>query len=405
MYCKSCGSEIKKGAKFCKQCGAVATLPAGRRETRKSQGKAARKKGLIILVLVLIILAVLAAVFFLLIKPKFLDSPAASVKQDSEKAQQETRVKDDKAGKAGNTFGNLANGGGLVQSGEWIYYSDGQGIYKTADIKKEGNLICKATVPNNLNAMGDWIYYTAGKPGKHYNIIYRAKTNGSKSEILSDKPCTALDVLDGRLYYQTADPESEGYLGELYSMQPDGSQIKTVIEDQCRLFGAADGWLYYMAYEGENGVLYRIKPDGTGREKLVDPFKTCSVLVVADDWLYYARDKGSDSWMLTRQKLSSKKTEDITRVRASQSFWEIGLNVKDGWIYFVDLKDGEGSNGDEVKEEIARVKPDGTGRETVFGGGSGYGIFTTDQNVLFRSSENSADELENWVYNWHVLEK
>lgn len=401
MYCKNCGNKISEGAKFCKSCGAPAVEPSEKRETEQARRESIRrekaKKRRKILLACLLLLAVCACVVFAYVKPNWIDRKTA--KPEDGKPAAAALAK----GETGNSFANLANGGELVESGSWIYYSNGQGIYKTADMSEEGTQLCRATVPGNLNAAGEWIYYTAAKGTEHYNVIYRVRMNGSESEMLSEEPCTMLTAAGDKLYYQIVDQNSEGYEGKLFSMNMDGSGVKQVLEDQIRFLGIEKDWIYYTTYQGEQNTLYRVKTDGTEEERLISEFRSCSVPVVKDGWLYYGRAAEDGSWKLCRQKLSADgKREDIVQAAASSSYWEIALNVCDGWVYYVDL--GNTKDTEEPQERVCRVKVDGSEPELMSDGGWSCRIFTADQDVMCCFSKNSADELENWQLEWEVME-
>lgn len=402
MYCKNCGKEISEGARFCKNCGAPAVEPSKAREPerarRESIHREKRKRRRKILLLLAILLAVCACAFFAYVKPNWIDKKAAD-QQEHKPAAALAK------GETGNSFANLANGGDLAENGQWIYYSNGQGIYKTKDASEEGTQLCRATVPGHLNVAGDWIYYTAAKGTEHYNVIYRVRINGSESQMLSSEPCTMLTAAGDKLYYQTVDQNSEGYEGTLFSMNMDGSGVKQALDGQCRFLGIEDEWMYYTAYKGEQNMLYRVKTDGTGKETLISDFRSCSVPIVKDGWLYYARPVGEDSWKLCREALSSDgKREDIAQVAASSSYWEIALNVRDEWVYYVDLGAAQAQDSEDVQERVSRVRVDGSGRESMSEGGWSCSIFTTDQDVMCSFSKNSADELENWQLEWEVME-
>ena len=117
--------EISEGARFCKNCGAPAVEPSKAREPerarRESIHREKRKRRRKILLLLAILLAVCACAFFAYVKPNWIDKKAAD-QQEHKPAAALAK------GETGNSFANLANGGDLAENGQWIYYSNGQGI-------------------------------------------------------------------------------------------------------------------------------------------------------------------------------------------------------------------------------------------------------------------------------------
>jgi meiotically up-regulated gene 157 (Mug157) protein len=92
----------------------------------------------------------------------------------------------------------------------------------------------------------------------------------------------------------------------LYKIRTDGTGRQKLNDDRCTDINVAGDWVYYCNMNDNNklnskflevansilqisGKLFRIRTDGTGRQKLSDDW--CSNIVVAGDWVYYTSMK------------------------------------------------------------------------------------------------------------------
>ena len=85
-----------------------------------------------------------------------------------------------------------------------------------------------------------------------------------------------------RIYYTILD-STHG----LYSMKPDGTDIKLLSEDYTEHINTLNGWLYYRKIGSgyKPGGLYKMRTDGTEEQRLAEgmPF----YINVVNDWIYY----------------------------------------------------------------------------------------------------------------------
>jgi hypothetical protein len=149
---------------------------------------------------------------------------------------------------AGNTPGNLANGGIAAASGGWIYYCgrDG-GIHSMHEDGSDDTLLSNDNA-RYLNIVGEWIYYirvtdTGGSTSiGGYGDIYRMRTDGTSNELVEPGNCSFLTVLDGWLYYLSG--------GQIVKMRMDGTQKETLpVEDResVQSFSVADDTIAYYS--------------------------------------------------------------------------------------------------------------------------------------------------------------
>lgn len=219
----------------------------------------------------------------------------------------------------GNTAGNLANLGVVCPTDKWIYYRNYNDYGKMYRQRIDGS--DREKITDNccvwLNVVGEWVYYQNASDD---NRLYRVKTDGSSLQKLNDDHSDDICVAGEWIYYQNDDNGEK-----MYRIRTDGSGRQQLTETVgwslstdgqwvyydtflgnyqfrfCRLksntldpqilnfdhayeINAAVDWVYYINW-GDNMSLYRIKPDGSGREKISD--ESCQRINVNGDWIYY----------------------------------------------------------------------------------------------------------------------
>jgi hypothetical protein len=109
-------------------------------------------------------------------------------------------------------------------------------------------------VNDGLVAMqGDWLYYCCKN-------LYKIRTDGAGRQKLNDDWCTDINVAGDWVYYCN-------------------------MNDNDKLFGNSKFLGVANSILQISGKLYKIRTDGTGRQKLSDDW--CTEINVRDDWLYY----------------------------------------------------------------------------------------------------------------------
>ena len=215
---------------------------------------------------------------------------------------------------------------------------------------------------------------------------------------------------DGWIYF--SDCSNAGSLCRVRSGDiGDGKKIEILVQDECSYISVSGDWIYYCN-DSDDGCLYRVKTDGSGRERIVKG--STSYITVTEEWIYYI------------EYVSSKSTGEIYRIRTSllgdkqlladdckrmaldgnriyyvdseYDLYSVGtdgtgrtmltnkdipysLNVADGWIYYQ-------NNNDE--DTLYRIRTDGTERGqvldadaeflNVYGGWIYFGLDTQDDN-------------------------
>lgn len=193
-----------------------------------------------------------------------------------------------KGKKYGNSAGNSSNMGLAVQDGSWIYYveiddNEPVGICKVKNNGKKTEKVVEGQM-YELNIIDDYIYCVEYSEDEYRYDLIKVKTNGKKKETL------ARDIDDGQVI-------------------------------------ATDKWVYY--YKNDN--LFRVKVDGTNREKVSD--KAISYYQIHGNWIYYIYKTDNSQQYIAKMKANGEDVQRIAKADEDEKYE--ALYVKGGKIYYV----------------------------------------------------------------------
>ncbi len=290
---------------------------------------------------------------------------------DEEKAGENVR---------GNSAGNILNGGLVAMRDDQIYFAspaDGGRLYR-AGLDGGGRMKLSDDVPRYINATEQYLYYVAmGEPVTIYDemmgeefttIVYgpivRIDLDGGGRTVISADPAENLQLVDGRLYYQSANADEP----KIYRIEADGSGKKLLTDHRADFFNVEDGWIYYRGIE-EHPQLCKADLEGGGRSVLHD--SDAYFMNLLEDTLYFIGDIYETEIYLGGRSLygvgisggAASKVSDI-----EPAF----LNCANGWLYYSKAHSGE----------ICRVRPDGSS-EALLSGDSCGGLFIFEQWMYY----------------------
>ena len=142
---------------------------------------------------------------------------------------------------------------------------------------------------------------------------------------------------DDWIYYSNT---IDGY--KLYKIRTDGTGKEKLNDDDSRFINVVGDWIYYNKTNPVGDYeLYKIRTDGTDRQAIdagVDYFG----IQVVDDWIYYYHPY-DDSFGVYKVRTDGT---DKTKLTSSGS----GISVVDGWIYYSYRED----------KNLYKIRTDGT---------------------------------------------
>ncbi len=183
----------------------------------------------------------------------------------------------------GNSTGNsIAYGSAAMESGKLFFVqtqSDIEGIYvmtATAGSGAKGKKL-KSGSFSELNAIGGYLYYSNGKG------YYRMKQDGTGATKLTGDTVAYVNIVGNTIYYKCYSGADDG---KLVKMSTTGTGRKVISKDEVGAVNAFSDVIYYMNLS-DNCKLYSVKPDGTGRKKVIDKsmYRPC---VGDNGYVYYS---------------------------------------------------------------------------------------------------------------------
>ena len=217
------------------------------------------------------------------------------------------------ANKEGNTQGNLINYGLISQQDKRLYFAY-DGLYMSFMDMSTGWKRISEDVPTNINIIGEWIYYINGKAE-----LCKIKADGSGRTVLSDKAIIFFLVRGDNIYY------TAGVKINLYKMKTDGSKNVKLVDGNCRVFNLEGDWIYYTDRIDTTNIntLWKIKTDGTSKEKIIE---SCNTPIISGQWIYYL-----DYY----NNLYKAKFDGTSKTKVSDSDI-FTFNVEGNYIYYLE---------------------------------------------------------------------
>lgn len=159
----------------------------------------------------------------------------------------------------------------FVMKDGWIYYTD---VYEFHIMKSkmDGTQISVFDDSNSLGEIklvGDFLYYqTFGMEAGNFGI-HRTALDGTQKLTYLDEKINSYVVDTEWIYYTKKKGESELPV-QIVRMSHDGSEsvVLDTFDEYLNLIGIGEDMLYFMAWNDENGSLYRMNPE-SGQKQLV----------------------------------------------------------------------------------------------------------------------------------------
>lgn len=292
MYCGNCGKQIKDDAAFCPECG-HATSAAVSTQKRKIPKVAFIGAGAVLLLLILVLVITSGA-----------------------KAPSEEQIR--------ISSNNLNNGGLVATDGKWLYYT-GEGLVKERlDDGEKYTVISDEIHPEHYLYWGNSLYY--------YTFPGYYKLKGNSGEDLGFSVFTEGCIqFDGKNYYVTGSGNYDG--GGVFSAKAsDIEKAKNIADIHPTEILSNGEYLYLISGFGSindapnlNYGTWRIDKDGKNQIELMDYCP--SYIVFSEDRIYYT----NEDHLLCSMDFDGENEEIFDDVYVGS-----GLNVADGYIFYVD---------------------------------------------------------------------
>ncbi len=167
-------------------------------------------------------------------------------------------------GKGNKRIKDISLGELTIDNG-WLYYEKlkDTAIYK---MRTSGSDVLKITdnaqkTYSFINKAGDWIYYIGTKSGN--TGIYKVKADGTGRMMLIEGDISCINYSDGFLYYA----DKDGGIYKINEQKHQYSKLDSAISKGKIEINVTDNWLYYYTHSDDIDNDYRVKDDGSVKQK------------------------------------------------------------------------------------------------------------------------------------------
>ncbi|MDP4094181.1 MAG: DUF5050 domain-containing protein [Bacillota bacterium] len=253
-------------------------------------------------------------------------------------------------------YGNITQGNFVHQKDGWVYYISNCIMYKAkADDLSNKNRISDLEMSYPI-LIDDWIYFSGWNSSINGNL-YKIKTDGTQQSLVLNASVRCLNYEDGWIYYIDCGSSIDTDLrGTINKIKIDGTGKTKISDDKANELIVSNGWVYYTSPTGPNNVaLFRMKADGTNKEMLNDQYT--NQLNVTTNYIFCCTGLNIGTGLVRMDLDGSNKKVIVKDSNVYNAFY---INANENWIYFVD-------NGNSTKNQLCKIKPDGTGLTKVKG--------------------------------------
>lgn len=274
---------------------------------------------------------------------------------------------------AGNTPGNLNNGGYFCEADGRVYFANAYDGYALYSMNSDESNIRKLNDGSYsfLNVGGDYLYYSMIGKSDSYDLgfigtaygIYRSRLNGKKVTGLDRSHIINMQLCGNYIYYEKYDNKEAVSLEKIRTNKKDKQTVapKAIINPNCYV----DGTIYYNG-DDKDHYLYALDT-ATGISSVVWEGDVWNP-IVQDGYVYYM--DVSSNYRLCRYSLYDNVIEVLTNDRLDM------FNIYGNYIYY------QVSSPDAPA--LKRMMTDGSAQETVMEGVF-QNINITSQYVYFNA--------------------
>ena len=217
-------------------------------------------------------------------------------------------------------------------------------------------------------------YYNQGKYLAALSI-FQSKNNIAEKENYINKIETILYQLEKEDVYHEENTDSipdNTYINGSINSEPTtnerGNTVGNIINQG--IVARQGDWIYYHN-DGDNGNLYKIRADGSGKMRLnEDDSWDINVL---GEWVYYHND--SDGEKLYKIRIDGTDRMELNDERS----W--GVNVVDEWIYY------RTNNDNNDNHKLYKIRTDRTDK-TKISDDAGWNLNVVDEWVYYRNNSD-----------------
>ena len=253
----------------------------------------------------------------------------------------------------GNQFNSMLNDNKIAAvDGDWLYSLGKDRTINRIRISSPGmkekvyTEKNNAWTPSHMRIADGWIYFIDSSDGKTGGPLCKIKKDGSNKKVLIRESNSFNYILtkteiyyEGTLFRSSGDQDTY-YTGwekwlynyNIYARNLEKGGKRVVLRDVISLDGIDNGWIYCS--KGINGDIYRVRPDGSGLEKVMNG-KRIEEYIIDNGQMYYIRSYIKDKYeMYSLIKRTGEKETVLATIKTWTGSWF--LNKEGDWLYYAD---------------------------------------------------------------------
>ena len=234
---------------------------------------------------------------------------------------------------AGNTVGNLYNGGYFCELDGHVYFRNNYDNGCLYSMTVDEQDIKPLTTMNVyfVSGAGNYLYYYMdsqhlsnstsgiGTTVKYYGV-YQSRTDGTKQKCLYRGRTAAQQLCGNYIYFQIK--EADG--GQLAKIKTDKTNLSIVSEEYIDPCGFYDGKIYYTGVTNDHNLYMMDTQNNDKITKIADGY--IFYPIYHDGYIYYM--DAVDNYHLKRMELSTNRVEELTSNRVDC------FNLNDNYIFY-----------------------------------------------------------------------
>ncbi len=265
--------------------------------------------------------------------------------------------------KIGNSNANILNDGGYaIISGEYEYFLDQDKNLCVCTYNTEDKIFY---IDESVVAAENVVYICLGEDGVYYcqmtdneyvNYICRMDFDGSNIEIVSEQQAVMFmqyaKLSDGQEYIYLLDVPEGDEISTVVRLDIQTGEMDPVITD-AMWFNLYKDAIYYTCFDGSNWVLMKSDLSGNHATMITDT-DIFPVGFVEDDHMYMYAYNGE---YYARLSLNGDILNTYYNIPLSDYYT---ISYGNGWVYYAD----------HGNKNVHRMRPDGSGDEVIYQGGT-----------------------------------
>lgn len=283
---------------------------------------------------------------------------------------------DAKFNNIGTTIGNILNGAEVTSQGTTTYYIKDGDMYKTNDVKEEGEKIKEGDL-SCINITGEKIYYYDNS----ISTICKCNTSGEKVDRIAEIYCDNFVICKDNIYAMVLtgqgsddmeDPDNYNIVKMKITDKKLTSTMPKSVVEKGKLLGCIGDNIIVEKNTDTGRAVFKTDLIGENESKIMDISKDAKV--VGDSKGFMVLGTVDKQFGLYSYDVNGKNMKLLSKVTKSKSRDGNAINMDSEYVYYEDYtankvikKNKKNKKNKKVttSNNLIKIKRDGSGKEVV----------------------------------------